>query len=139
MLSDAWIVIIIIIRVLMIHGTAINLCQKEISLICKLLFVTRLEWIEKWSEVCVRYIIPILFFKSEREYFWKEKKYFLFPFKCFFRFWDIQVLKFYNLVPRPFLKESSVKRSFRKSVCWFWYILIVLLWHILYNQFDSKI
>ena len=41
----------------------------------------------------------------------------------------------------PFLifKESSVKRNACwKSACWFWYILIVLLLHMQYNQLVSR-
>ena len=41
----------------------------------------------------------------------------------------------------PFLifQESSVKRNACwKSACWFWYILIVLLLHMQYNQLVSR-
>ena len=41
----------------------------------------------------------------------------------------------------PFLifKESTVKRNACwKSACWFWYILIVLLLHMQYNQLVSR-
>ena len=110
-------------------------------LICELLFVTRLEWVHLRNDpkVVSDMFLLFCFLNLKENTLLKREKMFSISIQMLFSFLTYSSLKIYNLIPGPFLKESSVKRSFGKSACWFWYTLIVLVWHIEYNQIALKI